>query len=228
MCLGSHAQDSTRNTSIRYYGGPEQPIFKCFLIWVSTSRHQGLFFSGTECSQIPNNFYGSELLNYRATTFLFSSCSTFQLLCIQFGFVYKKLKGMGCGVTGDECERRKVLWPLLDYTHLTRIDSQLELACRKLDPITQYFHSSPLFTRETCNFASSTIKIMVWDPVLITCTPNTSKCLEDARTWELLYTWVKTHTSYMHVHMRVHIGGDAQAHMYYFSLNTMPSCRHSY
>lgn len=56
MYLGSHAQDSTRNTSIPYNGGPGEPIFKCFLIWVSTSRHQGLFFQWHRIFTNPKQF----------------------------------------------------------------------------------------------------------------------------------------------------------------------------
>lgn len=81
---------------------------------------------------------------------------------------------MGCGFTVAKSEWTKVLWPLLDYTHRTCIHSKLELVYRKFDPITHYFHSTHLFTKETCNFASWTIKITTQDAIFIPFTANTS------------------------------------------------------
>lgn len=162
MYLGTHAHDSIRNASTPYNKSPRESIFNFFLIWVTISRHRGLFFA------VVLNIHKSQTI-FTALTFWIkgqfscSLCAThfsfsiFGFTLFMVHFVYKKLKGMGCGFTVAKSEWTEVLWPLLDYTHLTSIHSQLELVCRKFDLITHYFHSSHLFTRETCNFASWTI-----------------------------------------------------------------------
>lgn len=191
MYLGTHAHDSIRNASTHYNRSPREPIFNFFLIWMTTSRHRGLFFV------VVLNIHKSQTI-FTAPTFCIkgqSSCSlcathfsfsVFGFTLFMVHFVYKLLKGMGCGFTVAKSEQTKVLWPFLDCTHLTCIHSQLEMVCRKFDLITYNFHSSHLFTRETCNFASWTIKTALQDAILIPFTPNTTWFLEDAYTWDLL------------------------------------------
>lgn len=151
----------SRNTSTHYNRSPKEPIFECFLILMTTSRHRGLFFSSTKYSQILNNFYVFELLNNRTTTFLFLPCRTFQLLYTWF--CLQEVKGCGVWLYSRQAWVKKSSVASAGLTHLICIHWQLEVACRKLDLITQYFHSSHLFRRESCSFASSTIKITQQD-----------------------------------------------------------------
>lgn len=205
-----------------------------------------IFFYFGDHFQAPRPFFAVVLNIHRSQTiftaltfwikgqFSCSLCAThfsfsiFGFTLFMVHFVYKKLKGMGCGFTVAKSEWTKVLWPLLDYTHLTCTHSQLELVWRKSDLITHYFHSSHLLTRETCNFASWTIRIVMQDATLIPFTPNSSWFLEDVYMWDLLYTQVMNCAYSMHTHKCVYIYVDMHRHTCIICLSNKPSFCHSY
>lgn len=87
MYLGVHAQWQCHKCFHSLQWGPKGTNLQmCFLIWVSTSRHQGLFFTNTSDSPIPNNFCCSVFLNYRIATLLFSYL---------FIYLFKEFRGNG-------------------------------------------------------------------------------------------------------------------------------------